>query len=93
MRKHKFAIAAFLGLAALTTGAASYANTPDDNDEMMRVATGHDRIGRNINAPGALIVYVTTFPFAENPVTDAPLLTVMFDVPNVLVSTPEVASA
>ena len=44
-------------------------------------------------APGALIVYVTTLPFAENPVTVAPLFTVMFDVPSVLVSTQDVASA
>ena len=44
-------------------------------------------------AAGALIVYVTALPLTENPVTVAPWFTVMFDVPNVLAFTPDVASA
>jgi hypothetical protein len=52
MRAPHFFFAAAIGLAALTTGSAVYANDVDTNDEMMRVATGHNRVGRNVPSAG-----------------------------------------
>ena len=52
MRARRIIFSAIVAFAAVTASSASFANTPSDNEEMMMVATGHDRVGRNANAFG-----------------------------------------